>query len=133
MTYRQEPVFKYLHFHGAHPPFIHDENYIGQRLPFSLESYKKQYKGSLLLTLGALTNSLKQKGVYENTMLIVMGDHGWYIPDADLNTNGKKDLRPVVDSLTPLMMIKPFGKSSIPIKISSAPVSLFHVPECLQR
>jgi hypothetical protein len=129
LSYRQEPVFKYFHYHGAHFPFIHDENYVGKILPVSIESYKRQYKGSLLLSIKALTDSLKKQGVYEETMLLVMGDHGLFVPESDgvypqLNNMDRR----VVESLIPLLMIKPFGESSMPIKLSSAPVSLFDIP-----
>lgn len=128
LSYRKEPVFKYLHFHGAHPPFIHDENYVGKVLPFSMESYKKQFKGSLLLTTKALIDSLKKQGVYDKTMLIVIGDHGMFIPQPEESLQKGKAVRQIVDMLTPLLMIKPFGDSSSPIRISSAPVSLFDIP-----
>lgn len=128
LTFRPEPVFKYLHFHGAHPPFFHDENYIGRRLPFSLESYKKQYKGSLLLTLEALVKSLRREGVYENTLLIVIGDHGLYIPEFNDISDINFKFNHLISILAPLMIIKPFGDFSDPIKKSSAPVSLFDIP-----
>ncbi len=128
LNFVQKPVFKYLHFHGAHFPFFHDENFIGKRLPLSLESYKKQFKGSLLLTTKALTDSLKKQGVYDDTMLIIIGDHGLHIPEASLQANNTDKKKYIVDMLAPLMMVKPFGNSSNALKTSSAPVSLFDIP-----
>jgi hypothetical protein len=128
LTYRSDPVFKYLHYHGAHPPFIHDETFTPKRLPFNLESYKKQYKGSLLLTLKVLTSSLKRQNVFDRTMLIVIGDHGLHIAADGLNSDKKSEFRPLVNTLSPLMLIKPFGDASNDLKISSAPVSLFDIP-----
>lgn len=128
LSYRNEPVFKYLHFHGAHPPFIHDENYVGKVLPFTIDSYKKQFKGSLLMTTRALIDSLKRQGVYDKTMLIVIGDHGMFIPQSEDSLQSDKADRHIVDMLIPLLMVKPFGDSSGPIQTSSAPVSLFDIP-----
>jgi hypothetical protein len=125
ISFRQEPVFKVFHFHGAHHPFFHDENYKGMRLPISIESYKKQYKGSLFLTLKALVGSLKKAKVYDETMLIVIGDHGSHIPNTNSPFNRATAETIVSETLTPLFMIKPFGNLSSSIHISSAPVSLF--------
>lgn len=126
MGFRDEPVFKYLHFHGGHPPFFHDENMSGQVLPFSTDSYKRQFRGSLLLTASALIGSLRRAGVYEDTMLIIIGDHGLYLPDAERHEEAL--LAPIVDMLSPLVIIKPFGAISKPLTVSTAPVSLFDVP-----
>jgi hypothetical protein len=126
--FKDVPVFKYYHFHGAHPPFIHDENYIGMALPFTMDSYEKQFKGSLLLTVGALIESLKKEGVYDETMLIVIGDHGMYIGSDYEIDSSDQEMRYVADMLIPLLMVKPFGEAASNILISSAPVSLLDIP-----
>lgn len=122
-----QPVFKYLHYHGGHPPFFHDERYRGVRLPFTLASYRKQYQGALLLTVGALVDALKKHGVYDRTMLVVLGDHGVYVPRTEATVPSASDLDVVPDTLRPLLMVKPFGEAKQPLATSSAPVSLFDV------
>lgn len=125
MAFRDEPVFKYLHFHGGHPPFFHDEAFQGRRLPTTMDSYRRQYKGALLLTTRALVESLKKAGVYDRTMLVIIGDHGLHVDDQD----GEPEVRRrVMDTLRPLLLVKPFGAAAAPVRTSSAPVSLFDVP-----
>ena len=124
MAFREEPVFKYLHFHGAHTPFVHDETYAGRRMPLNLDSYARQYKGSLLHFTRAIVDSLKKAGVYDNTMVVILGDHGVHVPQGEPAHVDQM----VSDSLRPLLMVKPFGPASGPIKTSAAPVSLFDVP-----
>ena len=126
MIFREEPVFKFMHFHGAHPPFFHDENFLAKRQPVNIDSYKKQYKGSLLLTAKALISSLKKRGVYEDTMLVIMGDHGLFVP-------GEQPLKFPSAPLTPLILIKSFGKLNEPLRTSNAPVTLLDLtPTVLQ-
>lgn len=125
MTFREEPVFKYLHFHGGHTPFIHDETYAGRRMPLNLDSYARQYKGSVLHFTRAIVDSLKKAGVYDNTMLVILGDHGVHVPQPGEDV----DVQQMVSEwLRPLLLVKPFGPAAAPLKTSSAPVSLFDVP-----
>lgn len=125
LSFRQEPVFKYLHFHGPHPPFFHDERFEGRRMPPTLDSYRRQYHGSVVQVTQALVAGLKRAGVYDRTMIVILGDHGLHLAqdgqDVDVN-------RRVMDSLRPLLLVKPFGPARAPLRTSSAPVSLFDVP-----
>lgn len=136
-----QPMFKYLHFHGSHFPFIHDENFMIELMPSNLDSYKRQYKGSLLLTIKSLIGSLQRQGVYNETMLVVLGDHGLFVPSIDptrskISTEFNMeavDMR-LIDGFRPLLLVKPFQKAQPdharlePLKTSAAPVSLSDVP-----
>ena len=68
-------TFKYYHLQGIHPPLAHDENLRAQSLPFTRENAKRQAKG-LLRLLQTLFATLVDRGVYDNTLLIFVGDHG---------------------------------------------------------
>lgn len=130
LTFGAEPVFKYLHFHGAHHPFMHDEQYVGKKQFQTIEAYRKQLKGSIIYTVGALIESLKKEGVYDKTMLIVIGDHGLVVSGKGQNLDFTKNEHALVQAaLRPLMLIKPFNASLQPLKVSSAPVSLFDIPQ----
>ena len=98
--------FKYIHLQGPHPPFNMDENtqYVEQ------SDFIRQTKGSMRIVYEYI-RQLKELGLYDNTMIIIMGDHGNYLGD-DLT-------RPAHTAL----FVKPVGSSGTPIQYSHAPVS----------
>ena len=131
--FKDGPVFKYYHFHGAHPPFFHDENLEPVKLPFNIDSYKRKYQGFLVWTLKSLQLSLTAEGVYDDTMIIVAGDHGFYIPEiASLKRKQIDNLEIIdqgmIDWLKPLLLIKPFNAPLDKMKTSTAPASIYDIP-----
>ncbi len=99
--------FKFIYATGAHFPYTNDENF--NRLPgddYSRERAIGSARSSLKLCLQYI-EKMKQSGVYDNTTIIIMADHGFYTEGALTN---------------PLFMVKPSG-SSEPFTISDAPTS----------
>lgn len=120
-------VFKYLHYHGAHPPFFHNKRMKAIILPYNIGSYQEQFHGALVSKVGSLIAGLKAQGVYDNTMIIVIGDHGIYVPDETKTIKvGQSTL--AQQSLVPFLIVKPFGKAEAKMKVSTAPVSLLDIP-----
>jgi hypothetical protein len=70
------PVFKYYHLSGLHRPLVLDENLEFRRMPYNQRaSFKSQGKACLEITRLFL-EKLKTIGQYDNSFIVVMGDHG---------------------------------------------------------
>lgn len=74
----RRPLLAYFHFCAAHIPFIYD----GQRepdLPSPYHDSPKRYRRALRLAdtqIGHLVDDLKEAGRLENTVLVLLSDHG---------------------------------------------------------
>lgn len=66
-------TFRVYHYEGAHPPYTLDENL--NEAGMEETSAIQQTRGSLKIVEDYI-NLLKEKGCYENSMIIVMADHG---------------------------------------------------------
>ncbi len=81
---REKPFFCWLHYFDPHDPYNAPEPYkdmyegrISPNLPFLKE--RVRYAGEVTYTdmlLGRIIEYLKDKGLYENTLIIVTSDHG---------------------------------------------------------
>ena len=70
-----QPVFKYIHFWGAHPPIRLNEKLEYTELPHSRENFVTYTRASVANLRGIFAR-LKELGVYDNTLIVVTGDHG---------------------------------------------------------
>ena len=64
-------MFKFIHLEGAHVPFDQDENF---------NCISGKYDDKLKATLNLINtyiNSLKESNVYDNSVIIIMSDHGY--------------------------------------------------------
>jgi len=127
-------TFKFIHLRGTHPPFKLNENLEWEESEYGYIGYKKQARAALEITRKFLT-ALNYIGVYDNSMIFIVGDHGIGLSDniqAVEHTKDKKVVN-VTSSVTiasgiPLILMKPFG-SMTDMKISDAPVSLSDIPK----
>ncbi|MFA7685465.1 MAG: sulfatase-like hydrolase/transferase [Candidatus Gracilibacteria bacterium] len=122
--------FKYYHLIGIHPPLTIDENFQIKELEMTRENLKKQGI-AMLKSMELLLEKLKKLGVYDNSMVIIIADHGL---GTDINLNLYKRLKdsnkvPMKEKGTalPLVLVKPF-KATGEMKMSDSPVSLMDVP-----
>jgi hypothetical protein len=92
-------IFRFYHLQGAHTPYIYNENV--ERIQDA--NVYVQSKGSLQVVLNYIAK-LKEGGIYDDTLMIVMADHGWLF------------------RANPLFMVKDFY-SKKPFSISSIPVT----------
>ncbi len=104
ITSTDEKCFKFIHLEGAHVPFRYDRevNVIEDG------TYEQNIEASVTLT-DAYLKKLKAAGVYDNSVIIVMADHGFNWDDV----HGRQD---------PFLMIKGMGEKHR-MRISQAPVS----------
>ena len=67
-----DKFFKIYHVEGAHVPFVFDEKL--NRVSDS--NYKKSVEGSMYLAKEFI-DRLKENGVYDNSVVIILADHGF--------------------------------------------------------
>lgn len=132
-AYSNKYTFKFFHLGALHPPYVLNEQLKYENLPLSRPGYKRQAKGYLVITKKFL-NTLNRIGIYDNSMIFVIADHGGEaeigikIPE-NLNTKSSKEWgrtgRPF-----PLILLKPFNSRGA-MTISDAPVSLSDIPKTI--
>jgi hypothetical protein len=102
-----QACFRFVHLFGAHYPYLIDE-YLNPITPsYSDENAIGAAKGTLRIVQRYL-EILKESETYDNSLIILMGDHGYSIDGGLTN---------------PLLMIKPAGKKGT-FSVSDSPVSL---------
>lgn len=103
----EKNVFRFYHLDGTHPPFTFDGN-----LENDYDTEFNVYDEAMgcCNLLNEYFEQLKQLGIYDNTAVIIMADHG-------LTSNNWSNL-----NLNPLLLIKDFGESH-PFEVSDTAVS----------
>ena len=104
------PGFRFIHLNGAHGPYVMDENM--QAVAHEVGSAEKQGLGALRIVSKYL-DDLKELGIYDNSTVFVMADHG----DRDYEQN-------------PLFMVKRKNADQ-GFRISEEPISYCDVPAML--
>ena len=66
--------FQFIHLNGAHVPFIYDEN---MNIIDEEEGTYEQTMLAVLSGAGNYVEKLRGSGAYDNTVLIIMADHGY--------------------------------------------------------
>jgi len=133
---RSKPVYKYIHLMTTHPPVvINNECEYIEGIPFSRENMKIQCKCALDHFIRFL-NKLRQKGIYESSLIILQADHGQGQEIIMRNMNEQIDkvlstievsLPSIAGSASALMAIKPPYSKGI-LKISKAQTALSDIP-----
>ena len=135
-----KPLFKLFHIAGAHPPFRINENLEVVNLNYDLPGYKSQAAGALTIARIFL-KALRDIGVYDNSLIFIIGDHGGGFFD-NYETRIKEDgtmqigkapklvSDRIIKAGIPLMLVKPFGSKG-EMKVSDAPVSLSDIPKTI--
>jgi len=70
-----EPVFKYYHWNAVHVPLRFDENF---RIAYG-ESNRANFTSqatACLKMVGLVLEKLKELGIYDNTLIVILSDHG---------------------------------------------------------
>ncbi len=131
---REKPVYKYFHMMSTHAPFVVD----GSCAPAGvLARVRETVVDQSRCTLGfvlVLLERMKQLGLYDRTLIVLMGDHGGHIPPADYVPGAVADgdleyqvPASLVGLATPLLAIKPAGATQ-PFRISPVLTSNTDVP-----
>lgn len=120
ITYTDEKLFKFIHTEGAHPPWNYDKdvNVIGQ--------WDGSYSQNLEATMTMVTaylEKLRRADAYDNSVIIIMADHGW-----PYKTGGKNHL----ERFDPVFMAKGIGEKH-EMYSDDAPLSFEDLQEAYQR
>lgn len=67
--------FQFIHIEGGHVPFDYDENV--NKIPEEEGTYRQKLKATLNI-IDSFINRLKESNVYDNSVIIVMADHGYW-------------------------------------------------------
>lgn len=110
VTYTEQNSFKFIHIEGAHVPYQYDRevNIIENG------TYEQNIEASMTIA-NAYLQKIKESGVYDNSVVIIMSDHGYIDTDVDNNEYeyGRQN---------PLLMVK--GRfEDHELQISQAPIS----------
>lgn len=106
---QSKKYFSFIHTEGAHIPFSYDKDL--NILPYHSGTYEQKIEATIKMT-SAYIERLKANGVYDNTAIIIMADHG------NTNLNSADDM---LVRANPTFMIKgvnehhEFQKSDKPI------------------
>jgi hypothetical protein len=137
------PVFKFYHLKGLHPPVrLNCKCELITGLKYNRQNYKNQAI-CVLSSIEEFLKTLKAKGVYNNSMIFIVSDHGpgnWGLRNVkteltkftNLKTDQNKSLLKIKSGALPLFLVKPFKfVRESKIKISDAPVSLSDISKSI--
>lgn len=110
--------FKYIHLMGGHRPFMYDENFNVIEERNNKEGYMGNMKACMTI-VGNYLDKLKADDLYDNSVIIIMSDHGGAM-------NGELDRK------NPILFIKGVGEKH-EYAVSDAPVSFVDMPEIFIR
>jgi hypothetical protein len=129
------PVYKMFHLMLSHTPTVGNENceFDGVR-ETNRKNVTMQARCGLMFVVDVL-RAMRDLGIYEQSLIVLMGDHGAWVPvDKLLN---EQDNRTEVHTIavamaTPLLAIKPPGVSGV-LQESNAPTSVTDVPATISK
>lgn len=116
ISYTEQKCFKFIHIGGGHVPFIYNENV--EVIPEESGTYEDNLKACLTIVREYLSE-LSESDVYDNSVIIVMSDHGYNWLDA----HGRQN---------PIMFVKGIDEKH-DFSISDAPISFEDLQEAYQR
>lgn len=122
-----KPAFTILYTIGAHLPVHYDEN--GNRIYKDKDSYKA-FCGQthfILKCIGGFLQDLKRKGIYDKSLIVIVGDHGSQFSQSQWP--GKSHMP---SQSIPMLWVKPIGATGA-FAPSDAPTSHSRVAELLKR
>ena len=121
-------TYNYFHHAGAHAPILFDRdcNYTGlQETTFT--SQREQVKCTLQ-QISQLIMTLKKNGVYDETMIVINGDHGTpWLPPAFKEQMGNGVAKDLMGRASTMLLIKPPGARG-ELDFSMAEVTIGDIP-----
>ena len=116
IAYTEQKCFRFIHVDGGHVPFIYNEKV--EEIPEELGSYEDNLKACMTITRTYL-EKLKDGGVYDNSVIVVMADHGYNW----LDPHGRQN---------PAFLVKGVNEQH-DFAVSDAPISYEDLQEAYQR
>ena len=127
---RPRPVYKFFHLMTTHAPMVvnPDCSYAGQVLPRVRETVLAQSQCSLSFVI-PLLERMRQAGIYDDSLIVLLGDHGGHVPPRRLRENrftqdgaAYELAGSLLGLATPLLAVKPPGAKG-PLRVSTAHTS----------
>ncbi len=129
-----QAAFKFYHLMIPHIPLVLDRNLQYRTSEVSRENYR-EYAAAAVRLMGIFLENLKQIGIYDDSLVVIVGDHGaghqgqafrWQ-QEMPTPPEAKMVSHPSQVSALPLVLVKPLHARGA-LKISDAPVSLGDIP-----
>jgi hypothetical protein len=132
---RGAPVYKMIHVMLSHRPTVGNENceFDGVRRT-NRANVTMQSRCGLIWVIAVLRR-MRELGIYKQSLIVLMGDHGAWVPvDGLMNTHeNRSGIEPLwVAMATPVLAFKPPGVSS-DLQVSDAPTSVIDVPATISQ
>lgn len=127
-------TFKFFHWGIPHRPLVLDENLQYRRMETNRRNYVRYATAGIKL-VGLFLDHLRALGVYDNSLIFIVGDHGPAFqpvlfavqPGMRLADQARAIGASFKVAALPLMLVKPYGASGV-LTVSDAPVSLIDIP-----
>lgn len=113
-TVEQNKQFKFIHVNGSHPPYNIDEEL--NRVKEDKNGYNKEVAASIKL-MSSYIELLKKNNTYDNSVIILIADHGY--------TGSKNTLNKV----NPILLIKGFNETNKKMIISDKKISFMDLQD----
>lgn len=108
VTLTNDKCFKFIHLVGAHSPWHQD----AQMNEIENGTYEQSIEACMTIVATYL-QKLKDSGVYDNTAIMILSDHGYNIEDDDSSEKRQH----------PILFVKGVGEHYDELQFSSAPIS----------
>lgn len=124
----QAPSYNYFHHAGAHAPLLFDKecNYVG--LQEGTRENQQAQVGCTLNQFEDLIKALKKAKVYDQTMIVINGDHGTpWLPPSYSSNHGSNISEAMMGTASTFVLIKPFASRG-PMLMSDKAVTIGDIP-----
>ncbi len=123
-------TFKFYHLMIPHIPLLLDEQFGYRVMPVNRRNYTI-YATAAVKLIGIFMEHLKEMGIHDDSLVIIMGDHGAGHQGQRFELNAGMPTRPGATAVSeanrvsamPLILVKPLSAHG-ELKVSDAPVSL---------
>jgi hypothetical protein len=132
---RDAPVYKMFHLMLSHTPTVGNQNceFDGVR-ETNRKNVTMQARCGLMFVVDVL-RAMRDLGIYEQSLIVLMGDHGAWVPvDKLMNEQDNRTgvIPMAVAMATPVLAIKPPGVSG-DLQVSHAPTSVIDIPATISK
>lgn len=108
ITLSDDKCFRFIHIFGGHAPWYHDIN-----MNEIEEGTYEQSVEACMTIVAAYLQKLKESGVYDNTAIMILSDHGYNVED-DASSEGRQH---------GILFVKGIGEHYDEMQVSTAPIS----------
>lgn len=110
----KDKTFKFIHLDGAKPPYLYDADM--NHTPAA--TYDTSIEATVTM-VDAYLKKLKEAGVYDNSIIVIMSDHGY-------NNNYSEGRQ------NPVLFVKGYGENH-PMYLMNSPISHEDLPKAFDR